>query len=179
MITFAQWAPMINIEYNSVNGSLIREIRLMSNDGKSLKPIHAIQLTSGQFGVSCHIGHEQDVVEVDINGQVITSYTAQLQSTTRHKFSYPRHLAVDKNNNCILVADRDNKRIVMLSRSLKCCAREFNVMSVDGGLQRPQSLHFDESQGRLFVGEHRNNTDSCQRRVLIFDNLIDTINSFQ
>jgi hypothetical protein len=56
---------------------------------------------------------------------------------------------------------------VILSRSLNCCGREFNVTSVDGGLQKPSCLHFNESQGRLFVGER-----GGQRRVLVFDNVI-------
>jgi DNA-binding beta-propeller fold protein YncE len=94
-----------------------------------------------------------DVVELDANGQVLVSYTNQLQSTTQQNFSWPCHLAVDKNNECILVADNWNNRIVILSRSLNCRAREFNVKSVDGGLQYPRCLHFNESQGRLFVGE--------------------------
>jgi hypothetical protein len=46
-----------------------------------------------------------DVVEVDVNGRVVVSYKNQLQSTTKQNFSVPRHLAVDKNNKCILVAD--------------------------------------------------------------------------
>jgi DNA-binding beta-propeller fold protein YncE len=108
------------LEYTS-SGSLVREIRL-----ESMKPYHAIQLTSDQFVVCTY----DDVVEVNSRGQVVVSYKNQLQSTTRHQFNYPRHLAVDKNNECIFVADMNNNRIVMLSRSLKC-AREFKA-SVDG-----------------------------------------------
>jgi 6-phosphogluconolactonase (cycloisomerase 2 family) len=106
-----------------------------------------------------------DVVEVDSKGRVVVSYTNQLQSTTRHKFNGPRRLSVDKNNEFILVADKDNNRIVILNRSLNSCARELNVMSVDGGLQEPYCLHFDTSQNRLLVGEYSG-------RVLIFDNVI-------
>jgi predicted RNA-binding protein with PIN domain len=73
---------------------------------------------------------------------------------------------VDKNNEFILVADTDNDRIVILNRSLKCDARELNVMmSVDGGLQQPQCLYFNSSQNRLFVGE-----SGGRCRVLVFDN---------
>lgn len=75
-------------------------------------------------------------------------------------------LAVDENNACILVADMDNKRIVILSRSLNC-ARDFNVMSAVGGVYWPSCLHFNESRGLLFVGE----SDDGQRRVLVFDNV--------
>jgi hypothetical protein len=116
-----------------------------------------------------------DVVEVDVNGRAVVSYTNQLQSTTRQKFSWPRHLAVDENNEYIFVADYDNNRIVILSRSRSLhCARELDVMSVYGGLQSPSSLHFDESQGRLFVGELIG-----QRRVLVFDGVREIAPSFQ
>jgi DNA-binding beta-propeller fold protein YncE len=150
-------------EYETRSGSLVREIRLKSNDDKSLDPWHVIQLTSGQFLVSCY----NDVVEVDVNGRVVVSYTNQLQSTNKHKFYWPRRLAVDKNNECILVADCGNDRIVILSRSLNRCARQFDVTSLHGGLKRPSCVDFDESQRRLFVGE---GFDS-QRRVLVFDNV--------
>jgi DNA-binding beta-propeller fold protein YncE len=110
------------LEYTS-SGSLVREIRLES----MMRPWHAIQLTSDQFVVCTS---DDDVVEVNSRGQVVVSYKNQLQSTTRHQFNDPRHLAVDKNNECIFVADTNNNRIVMLSRSLKC-AREFKA-SVDG-----------------------------------------------
>jgi 6-phosphogluconolactonase (cycloisomerase 2 family) len=106
-----------------------------------------------------------DVVEVDTKGRVVVSYRNQLKSTTQHEFNDPRHLSVDKNNEFILVADTDNNRIVILDRSLKSCARELNVTSVDGGLQRPRCLYFNVSQNRLFVGE-------WSGRVLMFDNVI-------
>jgi 6-phosphogluconolactonase (cycloisomerase 2 family) len=152
-------------EYETRSGSLVREIRLQSNDGKSLSPFDVIELTSGQFLVSCAVG-VFDVVEVDVNGRVVVSYTNQLQSTNKQKFYYPRRLAVDKNNECILVADCDNNRIVILSRSLNRCARQFGVTSLHGGLEQPTCVHFDESQRRLFLGEY-----SGQCRVLVFDNV--------
>jgi DNA-binding beta-propeller fold protein YncE len=156
------------LEYTT-NGSLVREIFLKSH-GVRLCPMHAIQLTSNQFVVSCRneINKVYDVVEVDTEGRVVVSYTNQVQSTTQKEFDFPRRLSVDKNNQCILVADRRNNRIVILNRSLNGCARELNVMSVDGGLQRPSCLYFDTSRNRLFVGE----CECGQRRILIFDNVI-------
>ena len=138
------------LEYTP-SGSLIREIRLQL----TTRPWHAIQLTSDQF-VVCTWNDEDDdgdVVEVNSQGQVVISYKNQLQSTTRHQFKWPRHLAVDKNNECIFVADSDNDRIVMLSRSLKC-AREFNA-SVDGRRLPPQCLYLNQSNSRLYVGSYK------------------------
>jgi DNA-binding beta-propeller fold protein YncE len=157
-------------EYETRSGSLVREIRLASNDGKSLYPWHVIELTSGQFLVSCRVGKYPndvyDVVEVDVNGRVVVSYTNQLQSTNKQNFRGSYRLAVDKNNECILVADCNNNRIVILSRSLNRCAREFDVTSLHGRLREPSCVHFDESQRRLFLGELDD-----PGRMLVFDNV--------
>jgi hypothetical protein len=131
-------------EYNTTSRSLVREISLMSNDG-DLRPFHSIQLTNDQFVVSCYnvTNKVYEVVEVDTKGGVVVSYRNQLKSTTQHEFNEPLYLSVDRNNEFILVADTSNNRIVILDRSLKSCARELNVTSVDGGLQRPRCLHFN------------------------------------
>jgi DNA-binding beta-propeller fold protein YncE len=175
-------------EYNKISGSLVREICLQSNNGKSLCPIHVIQLTNGQFVIGGRLKPRRtgfffsytpyDVVQVDDNGRVVVSYRNQLQSTRKQNFSLPRHLVVDKNNECYLVADTDNNRIVILNRSLTC-AREFNVSSIDDGLQAPSCLHLDESQGRLFVGEGADWQGCGQRRILVFDNVVNIANNFQ
>jgi DNA-binding beta-propeller fold protein YncE len=155
------------LEYTT-NGSLVREIFLNQSDF-DLRKFHAIQLTSDLFLVSCwnETNKVYDVIEVDSKGRVVVSYTEQLQSTTQHAFNLPLRLSVDKNNEFIVVADCSNNRIVILNRTLNCCARELNVMSVDGGLQSPSGLYFDASQNRLIVGEWRG-----QCRVLMFDNII-------
>jgi DNA-binding beta-propeller fold protein YncE len=126
------------IQEYKTDGSFVREICLKLNDDV-FYPIHAIQLTSDQFVVSCWnvTNKVNDVVEADATGQVVSSYTNQLQSTTQHKFNEPCRLSVDRNNECILVADRNNNRIMILSRTLNCHARKLNVLSVDSGLQQP------------------------------------------
>jgi NHL repeat len=154
-------------------GLLVREICLRVNDC-DLYPYHAIQLASGQFVVGCSNGKwppdtVYDVVEVDTKGRVVLSYNYQLESTSQPKFNWPRRLSVVENNRHIIVTDCWNQRILILNRSMNCCARELDVSSVDGGLQRPTCLHFDESQNRLFVGESKL---FSQCRVLVFDNVI-------
>jgi DNA-binding beta-propeller fold protein YncE len=141
------------LEYTP-SGSLVREIRLQMTS----QPKHATQLTSDQFVVCTYTG--DDVIEVNSQGRVVISYKNQLQSTTRHQFNQPRHLAVDKNNECIFVADQFNDRVVMLSRSLKC-AREFNA-SVDGSSCTPRCIYLNQSNSRLYVG-------SRDGRIFVFD----------
>jgi hypothetical protein len=158
------------IQEYTINGSLVREIHLQSNNDE-LQPLHSIQLISGQLLVSCwnrkpRPHSEFDVVEMDTNGRIATRYSTHLRSTSHQKFNSPCHLAADKNNECILVADSLNNRIIKLNRSPNHFAREFNAMSVDGGLQKPTGLCYDWSKNRLIVGEYRS-----PYRVLVFDNV--------
>lgn len=157
----------LKIQEYTKSGSLVREICLRSN-GFTSCPLHAIQLTGDRFVVSCCDRKTTvfDVIEVDSEGRtVVKSYTNKLQSTSCKKFSFPRHLAVDKNNEFILVADEFNNRIVILSRSSNSWARELDVTSVDGGLHRPSCLYFDEFFNRMFIGEFNGH------RVLVIDNV--------
>jgi DNA-binding beta-propeller fold protein YncE len=139
------------LEYTP-SGSLIREIRLQVTS----EPHHAIQLTSDQFVVCT----SNDIIAVNSQGRVVISYTNQLQSTTRHQFKWPHHLAVHKNYDRIFVADEGNDRIVVLSRSLKC-AHEFNA-SVDGSKLQPRCLYLNQSNTPLYVG-------SGDGRIFVFD----------
>ena len=76
----------------------------------------------------------------------------------------PRGLAVDRHGN-ILVADMSNNRLLVIDRSLTS-AHEMSV-SVDGGLTGAVSLWYDESRGRLYIGEFGGG------RVIVIDHLKD------
>lgn len=133
------------LEYKP-SGSLVREVNLQS------MPWHSIQMASGQFIVCFGTWGEYDVAEVDATGQVVVSYKDQLQSMTKNKFEWACHLAVDKNNERVFIADSNNNRIVMLNRKSKC-AQELDT-SVDGKtLQHPSCLYMDQTNRRLYVGE--------------------------
>jgi len=144
------------LEYTT-NGKLVREIKLSESDASEL--MHSMQLTRDQFLLS-HWRPVHGVSVIDSTGKVLRSYTNNQSTNTQ--FNCPMQLAVAKNG-CVLVADRNNKRIVILNSSLSC-ARDLSV-SVEGGLQQPHCLYLDESRGRLFVGE----LGGC--RVLVFDNV--------
>ena len=144
------------IQEYTTRGELVHEIKLQSND--VTEPMHAIELTCNKF-VVCLSGPMQGVSVIDKQGRVVISYRNNEQTKLLND---PRHLAVDKND-CILVADTNNNRIVMLNASLSS-ARCLPV-SLDGGLKQPRCLHFDESRSRLFVGEY------VGQRVLVFDNV--------
>ena len=140
-------------EYTT-HGSLVREIRIQS-------PWHAVQLSSGDYVVN------QDtspgvVSVVGVDGQVRHSY-GQSQTSDVGQLKRPTCLAVTKNDD-ILVADRDNNRILSMNSSLSSIQEL--TLPVDGGLQQPWGLCLDESRGRLYVGEW-----GGSHRVLVFDNV--------
>lgn len=144
--------------------NLVREICLKSEDIE-LRSRQAIGLQGDRTIVSCWnvTQNVDDVVEVDNDGIIVFSYTELLKSTNQPNFNVPRRFSVCKNE-CILVADSNNNRIVELNRSSKS-ARELDVESVVGKLQQPYCLCFDASQTRLFVGEESG-------RVFVFDNVV-------
>ena len=138
----------------TTHGTLLQNIQLQLD----ANPWHAIHLQSGQFVVSCW-GSWHGVCLVDVKGSVILSYGGQPK-----EMNNPRGLAMDKHGN-ILVADMSNNRLLVLDRSLTS-AHEMSV-SVDGGLNEPFSLWYDESRGRLYIGEFTGG------RVIVIDDLKD------
>jgi len=137
----------------TTHGTILQNIQLQLDP----TPWHAVDLASGQFVVSCR-GQLHCVRIVDIKGTVIRSYRGQ-EGSQMMEMNNPAGLAVDKHKN-ILVADDSNHRLLVLDRSLTS-AREMSV-SVDGGLKGPASLWYDDSRGRLYIGE-------SQGRVIIID----------
>jgi len=145
-------------EYTT-HGTLVREISLQQV-GVSW-PWHAVQLSTGDYVVS-HGTSPGAVSVVGVDGQVVRSYD-QSQASNVGPMSYPKSLAVTKNDN-ILVADRSNNRILSLDSSLSS-AYEL-VLPVDNAIQSPFGLFLDELRKRLYVGEI-----DGEKRVLVFDNM--------
>lgn len=159
------------IEEYTTEGTLVRDIFLGVNKGMSLNPVHAIQTTNDQFVVCCcngtSNGQNYIVIETDAKGLVIMIYGKQKKSSTEQSSSIPCHLAIDRNNEVIFVADSGGNKILIISRSSRCRARELNVESVEGGLHSPSCLDYDESRGRLCVSE-------SSGRIIVFDNVTTT-----
>jgi len=143
----------------TTHGTLLQTIQLQPDIEC---PGQVVELTSGQFVIS-HRGTHHRVCLLDVRGAVVQSYGGAPGSDLT-KMSNPEGLTVDKYGN-ILVADRDNNRLLVLDHSLTR-AHEMSV-SVDGGLKRPYILWYDKSRGRLYVGEWYGG------RVIIIDHLKD------
>ena len=137
------------IKEYSTGGSLVRTIKLQVN--QVILPHHTVQLTDGQYVVSHH-RPEQGVSLIDQHGAVVATISKVTQ-----QMNGPRWIVVV--NNSLLVADRDNNRILLLD-SLLNDARELSL-PVNSQLKKPRCMYLDMSNGRLYVGE-------VGGRVLVF-----------
>ena len=146
-------------EYTTL-GDLVREIRLQG----VTSPWHAIQLSSGDYVVS-QFTSPGAVSVVASDGRVLRNFQrASPQSDITVKtMKYPVCLAVYKNGD-ILVADRENDRILAIDSSMTH-AKEFPI-SAEVDLKRPYALWLDEENDRLYVGEMRG-----FHRLLVFSNV--------
>ena len=143
----------------TTHGTLLQNIQLQADIER---PLHAVQLPTGQFLVS-HEGSLHRVCLVGVEGAVVRSYGGQKGSRLT-QMNEPRGLAVDGEGR-VLVADWDNKRLLVIDQSLSS-AHEMSVC-VDGGLNRPYSLWYDQPRRRLYIGELSGG------RVIVIDNLKD------
>jgi sugar lactone lactonase YvrE len=148
-------AAVHKVKEFTADGQLVREVHLQHNES----PLHAIQLTSDLIAV-CYARPIGGVLEVDLSRQVATSYARHVEAATRRQFASPDRMAFDRTSDCILIADRNNNRIVSVNRSFY----EVYNLSIATGvrLDEPQCLCFDESRGLLYVGERNGG------RVLVF-----------
>ena len=113
----------------TTHGTLLQTIQLQT-DSEHLR--QDVEPSNGQFVIS-HTGTCYRVCLLDVKGAVVRSYGGTPGSGLT-KMNGPAGLAVDEDEN-ILVADRNNNRLLVLDRSLTS-AREMTV-SVDGGLKDP------------------------------------------
>jgi len=132
------------IQEYTTDGSLIKEISL---DSSIDCPWHCVQLSTGNFAVS-HWGVQDRVCIVDTSGHIIQSYGGS-QGSGVGQLSYPLHLAVEIHDN-VLVADGSNNRVQLLSPTLTYLG---DIEIPGHQLNEPYTLHFDELNHRLYIGE--------------------------
>lgn len=139
-------------EFSSV-GHHVRDIRLQCD---IIHPRHAVELISSdlsgcqQMFVVCH-GDSSDplhrVCIVDDAGRVKQSYGGTPGPDIGH-LNWPVRIAL--RNGFIFVADRDNRRVLMLSPRLS-----FIRELLSGFSNEPCRLWIDEQSGRMFVAENK------------------------
>jgi len=132
----------------TTHGTLLQNIKMQADIQYHR---HAVQLpTTSQYLVShCGFGSLHRVCLVGVDGAVVRRYGGQAGSKLT-RMNWPSGLAVDREGR-ILVADQDNDRLLVMDQSLSR-AHEMSV-SVDGCLNRPSSLWYDQSRRRLYIGE--------------------------
>ena len=143
----------------TTNGSLVREVDVkyvVSN------PWHAVQLSTGDRVV---VSHANQLCVVDASGRVTLKYGKTSSGAAANEFDYPVGL-VQIEDGSLLVADRRNNRLMVIGQSL-VNARDLPLPTSPSvkKLTGPWAIHFDESRGRLYVGEYDG------RRILVYDNI--------
>ena len=144
----------------SSHGDLLRELTLPDD---VIKPRHAIQTLSGQF-IVCHGGRHNPVRRVcmmSADGRhIVHSHGGQKGSDT-DQYRVPIHLAVD-DNEFAFVADRDNRRVTLLSPTLEYVSQ---VVSRDQLKSEPKKRFLD----KLLLDTQKRPTRVCldtERRLL-------------
>jgi len=147
------------VQIFTTRGTLLQDIQLWADVGG---PWHAIQLPTGQFLVSLS-GILDRICLVGVDGAVVHNYGGWKGSKLT-QMHHPRGFAVDREGR-VLVADVGNNRLLAIDESLSSACEM--SLCVDGGLQGPRSLWYDQSCRRLYIGEMYGG------RVIVIDNLKD------
>jgi len=130
----------------TTHGTLLQNIQLQADIEH---PWHAVQLPTGQFLVS-HSGSLHRVCLVGADGDMVILSYGEQKGSQLTRMNCPAGLSVDREGR-VLVADRLNHRLLVINQFLSN-AHEMPVC-VDGGLEGPQCLWYDQSSRRLYIGE--------------------------
>jgi len=112
-----------------------------------MKPRHAVESPAGTFIVSHRDTQlkQRQVSEVDTGGQVLR----QFSGSHLLPLGLATHIAVDSQGN-IFVADRDNRRILLLNSELTL--RRVIIDEHQLNYKWPQRMCYTEQSGQLLVG---------------------------
>jgi len=152
-ILMVLWTTPNKISEYTSNGSLVRVIT------NSNALWHAIEVNKDIWAFTVK-GPKHGICTTLTNGTLIKCYGSAAGSAIT-QMNDPRCLAV-ASGGYILVGDLGNNRILVVDPSLSE-ARQL-PLPLNTGLNSPLALTFDQSRGRLYVGE-----DSGQYRLLVFD----------
>ena len=143
----------------TTDGKLIRVISLQSD---FIRPLHVVEMTTDRY-IVC-LGNEIDPLQrvcmVDTSGRVLQSFGGY-RGSGKKQLNGPSRLAVI--HGLILVADRSNHRVLMLSPSLNY------VSELVSGLRHASRLWFDEDTGRLYIADNKyENKDWVSGHVTVY-----------
>ena len=110
-----------------------------------MEPHHAVESPTATFIVSHRNTEQHEVSEVNAGGEVLRQFSGSRLSSLGHA----PHVAVDSHGN-IFVADRDNRRILLLDAQLKL--RRVIIDEHQLKYKQPLRLCYTEHTGQLLVG---------------------------
>lgn len=145
----------------------ISRLLIYSPDGKCEKidlpseicnPLHAMQLTNGDFLVShgFHRGDQHRVCLIDAKNKKIKKSFGKVSGKTFKQLDCPSHLAIDEFGS-VFVCDRRNVRVLLLDSDLKLnreiLSKEI-VSKQEHKLRWPWRILLDETNSRLLLVEN-------------------------
>ena len=139
-----------NIKEFTTDGHIVRTVCL---PGDIIKPWHTVQTRSGQF-IVCH-GWVDDAVHrvcmLSADGRhIVHSHGGQKGSHT-DQYNVPSRLAVD-NDECVFVVDGNNRRVTLLSPTLRYIRQ---VVSRDHLKWGPTRVFLDVERKYLYVADNK------------------------
>src|SRR6218665_473593 len=164
-VILSVWDKSLLKEFTA-DGLLLREIQLSA----SINELRiAIKLPNGHFIISQGETAESEhrVCLVDDKGAVLKSIGGE-QGSSNGEFHSPNYLVVDESG-FILVADQNNRRVVLLSPDLEF---QKEVIQERDDLRYPVRMDLDHTSGRLFVADNdylEGHTGWRDGRVMAFD----------
>jgi len=155
-----------------VTSHYTRQLRLFDAVGDELRrvqlpdgmvPYHAVESPTGTFIVGLNNGQlkQYQVAEVNTGGEVLRQFIVSRLRLSPLSYVYAPHMAVDSHGN-ILVADYDNRRILLLDAQLSL--RRVIIDEHQLNNKAPHRLCYREQSGQLLVGLGVGGGD-----VLVFD----------
>jgi len=146
------------IKEYTTHGSLVREIQL-PHDAKYTTNV--VQLPNDQFGVTHGDASRSSALlgyyVADSDGRVLRSY-ASPSVPANLTLKNPSGLTLDGDGNAF-ICDYSKDKVVMLNQMAFCATEQL----VEGGLQRPYTVHYDKERDRLYIGER---SGACRLLVL-------------
>jgi hypothetical protein len=148
------------IQVYTTYGSMVREIVLSST---LPDPVHAIELNSGRLIVACGSLWSQFIIAAvdQSDGNIVHCYGGSDGDSSGKMLQGSSEIVIDSDGNVVAVNWQPN-RVMVLDSDLHW-SRDLQL-EMEGNLDEPYALHFDESLGRLYIGENSG-------RIVVFDNV--------
>lgn len=136
------------VEYKT-DGTLVRQIQLPD----AIRPISALKVNSNDYYVSHGFGEDSvhGVSQIDATGEVLKRF-GDTKGSTNKQLDTPVHLAM--NDGSIWVADSQNGRVVVLSKTLEY--QDTLLSKEEDALSRPLRICIDQDKRRLLLSDFQN-----------------------